>query len=189
MRVRVLLLLAACGVCVGITALIVQAQNTRVDVNRDGVRVEVTTGNTQQKTTILRSRDVLGLRVYNAANESLGKIEDIAVDPNAGKIRYAVLSFGGILGLGDKYFAVPWPKLSFVAKGATSAGTPKESYIVLDVSKQTLKTRRVSTRTSGRTSPMQTGTRLSSGSTAAAGRRPGDEIANGDRQFPGAWES
>ncbi len=139
MRVRVLLLLAACGVCVGITALIVQAQNTRVDVNRDGVRVEVTTGNTQQKTTILRSRDVLGLRVYNAANESLGKIEDIAVDPNAGKIRYAVLSFGGILGLGDKYFAVPWPKLSFVAKGATSAGTPKESYIVLDVSKQTLK--------------------------------------------------
>ena len=139
MRVRVLLLLAACGVCVGITALIVQAQNTRVDVNRDGVRVEVTTGNTQQKTTILRSRDVLGLRVYNAANESLGKIEDIAVDPNAGKIRYAVLSFGGILGLGDKYFAVPWPKLSFVAKGATGAGTPKESYIVLDVSKQTLK--------------------------------------------------
>ena len=69
----------------GITALIVQMQNTRVDVNRDGVRVEVTTGNTQQKTTILRSRDVLGLRVYNAANESLGKIEDIAVDPNAGK--------------------------------------------------------------------------------------------------------
>jgi sporulation protein YlmC with PRC-barrel domain len=139
MRVRTLVLLGACAVCVGVTALIVQAQNARVDVDRSGVRVGTNSGNTQQEPTILRSRDVLGLRVYNSANESLGKIEDIAIDPNVGKIRYAVLSFGGILGMGDKYFAVPWPKLSFVAKGQTSAGTPKESYVVLDVSKEALK--------------------------------------------------
>ena len=87
---------------------------------------------------IVRSRDLVGLSVYNTANESLGKIEDLAIDPTAGTIRYAVLSFGGLLGMGDKYFAVPWQKLSFVSKGTTGAGTPKESYCVLNVPKETL---------------------------------------------------
>ena len=48
------------------------------------------------------------------------------VDPGSGQIRYAVLSFGGILGMGDKYFAIPWSDLHVFYKGATSAGTQKE---------------------------------------------------------------
>jgi len=50
--------------------------------------------------------------VVNASGESLGEIKDLMVDPEDGRVVYAVLSFGGILGLGDKYFAVPFERLA-----------------------------------------------------------------------------
>ncbi len=86
-----------------------------------------------------RVSDLLSLAVYGESNEKLGKVEDIVVDPSSGKIRYAVLSFGGIFGIGDKYFAVPWHDLNVVYKGPTSAGTQKEEYATIDVSKDALK--------------------------------------------------
>jgi len=49
-----------------------------------------------------------GDRVTNRANEDLGNIEDIMIDLESGQVAYAVVSFGGFLGLGDKLFAVPW---------------------------------------------------------------------------------
>jgi sporulation protein YlmC with PRC-barrel domain len=88
---------------------------------------------------IVRASDVSGLVVYNPQNERLGKVEDLVLDPKAGKIRYAVLSYGGALGIGTKYFALPWQNIKFVAKGETSAGTQKESYCVLDATKDFLK--------------------------------------------------
>jgi len=88
---------------------------------------------------IVRASDIRGLVVYNEKNERLGKIEDLVLDPSAGTIRYAVLSFGGLLGMGDKYFALPWKSVSFVAKGQSSSGTEKESYCVLNVNKDFLK--------------------------------------------------
>ena len=45
--------------------------------------------------------------VVNRAGEDLGKIEDLMIDPTNGRIQYAVLDFGGFLGIGDKLFAVP----------------------------------------------------------------------------------
>ncbi len=93
--------------------------------------------NGQPNGTIVRASSVQGLVVYNPDNERLGKIEDLVLDPSAGKIRYAVLSFGNIFS--DKYFAVPWKSLSFVAKGQTREGTQKESYVVLHVDQQSLK--------------------------------------------------
>ena len=86
---------------------------------------------------------LLSLAVYGESNEKLGKVEDIVVDPSSGKIRYAVLSFGGIFGIGDKYFAVPWHDLNVVYKGPTSAGTQKEEYATIDVSKDALKNDRL----------------------------------------------
>jgi hypothetical protein len=53
-------------------------------------------------------KTVIGSKVVNAQNEDLGKIEDLVLDAGAGRIAYAVLSFGGFLGMGDKYFAIPW---------------------------------------------------------------------------------
>ena len=58
-------------------------------------------------------KTVIGSKVINQQNEDLGKIEDIVIDADAGRIAYAVLSFGGFLGLGDKYFAIPWEALRF----------------------------------------------------------------------------
>ena len=49
--------------------------------------------------------------VRNRAGEDLGKIEEIMLDVDRGRIAYAVLSFGGFLGMGDKLFAVPWAAL------------------------------------------------------------------------------
>jgi len=58
-------------------------------------------------------KTVIGSRVVNAQMEDLGKIEDVVLDARAGRIAYAVLSFGGFLGMGDKYFAIPWNALHF----------------------------------------------------------------------------
>jgi sporulation protein YlmC with PRC-barrel domain len=88
----------------------------------------------------VRAHDLLGVNVRNAAGEHLGKIEDMVVDPTSGKIRYAVLSFGGFLGMGNKLFAVPWDELKLVPKGTTRGGTQKEEYYILDVNKQALRT-------------------------------------------------
>jgi len=109
-----------------------------IEVNRGGVHVEIGAKG-QSGMPAARVRDLLGVNVYNPAHESLGEIEDLVIDPSKGSIRYAVLSFGGFLGMGDKLFAVPWDDLKLVSKGTTSAGTINEDHYVLDVSKEALK--------------------------------------------------
>jgi len=52
-----------------------------------------------------------GNDVYNRRNESLGDIKEIMLDMENGRVAYAVLSFGGVLGMGEKLFAVPWSAL------------------------------------------------------------------------------
>jgi sporulation protein YlmC with PRC-barrel domain len=54
---------------------------------------------------------LLGNDVYNGAGENLGSIKEFMIDMAAGRIAYAVLSFGGFLGMGDRLFAVPWQAL------------------------------------------------------------------------------
>ncbi|HWR54640.1 MAG TPA: PRC-barrel domain-containing protein [Bryobacteraceae bacterium] len=62
--------------------------------------------------SIVHTKELLGLRVRNASGEDLGHIEDITLDLHQGRVAYAVLSFGGLLGLGDKLFAIPWAALT-----------------------------------------------------------------------------
>jgi sporulation protein YlmC with PRC-barrel domain len=54
---------------------------------------------------------LLGNDVYNQSDESLGSIKEFMIDMQSGRIVYAVLSFGGFLGMGDRLFAVPWSAL------------------------------------------------------------------------------
>jgi sporulation protein YlmC with PRC-barrel domain len=56
---------------------------------------------------LLSASSITGDGVRNHVGEDLGQIEDLMIDVNNGKVAYAVLSFGGFLGLGDKLFAVP----------------------------------------------------------------------------------
>jgi sporulation protein YlmC with PRC-barrel domain len=57
---------------------------------------------------VLSATTIIGDKVVNTAGEQLGTIKELMIDLDGGLIAYAVLSFGGILGMGDKLFAIPW---------------------------------------------------------------------------------
>jgi len=61
-----------------------------------------------RKRRVLGAGTLTGDRVRNQAGDDLGKIEEIMIDLENGRVAYAVLSFGGFLGIGDKLFMVPW---------------------------------------------------------------------------------
>jgi sporulation protein YlmC with PRC-barrel domain len=61
---------------------------------------------------LMGANTLLGNDVYNKDGENLGDIKEFMIDMASGKIAYAVLSFGGLLGMGDKLFAVPWAALT-----------------------------------------------------------------------------
>ncbi len=83
-------------------------------------------------TSLYRVSTLESLKVHNRSGENLGKIKDLVVDARTGKISYAVLDFGGFLGIGDKWFAVPWHAFKYEASN-------NEEHLVLDVSKDRLK--------------------------------------------------
>ncbi len=56
---------------------------------------------------------VSGADVYNQSREKIGRIEDIALDKVSGNVAYAILSFGGFLGLGEKHQPLPWSALTY----------------------------------------------------------------------------
>ncbi len=60
---------------------------------------------------------LIGQDVVNLAGEPLGQVKEIMLDMRAGEVSYAVLAFGGFLGIGDKLFAVPWRALRQDAPG------------------------------------------------------------------------
>jgi sporulation protein YlmC with PRC-barrel domain len=71
---------------------------------------------------------LLGNDVYNDKDESLGEIREFMVDMASGKIAYAVLSFGGLLGMGGKLFAVPWSALTLdTANKRFTLNVPKDT--------------------------------------------------------------
>ena len=57
-----------------------------------------------------------GKAVYGAANKKIGSIEKVMIDKTSGEIAYAVLSFGGFLGIGADHYPVPWKALSYDTK-------------------------------------------------------------------------
>lgn len=61
--------------------------------------------------SIMGADTLIGDSVVNGAEESLGDIKEIMLDMHTGQVAYAVLSFGGFLGIGEKLFAVPWSAL------------------------------------------------------------------------------
>lgn len=84
--------------------------------------------------SVMDAAKVIGCRVENPQGENLGKIETLVFDLSEGRIFFAVLSFGGFLGFGDKLFPIPLTSLSF--------RTDKEGELercILNVDKDTLK--------------------------------------------------
>lgn len=72
-------------------------------------RMETMTG--RENPDFLSASTIKGDKVVNKAGEHLGKIEELMIDLEDGRVAYAALSFGGFLGLGSKLFAIPWRAL------------------------------------------------------------------------------
>jgi sporulation protein YlmC with PRC-barrel domain len=77
--------------------------------NRTGVNHEGDKANTPLKR--LTATSIIGDKIENPKGEKLGSIEDLMIDLTSGEIEYAVVEFGGVLGVGEKLFAVPFSKL------------------------------------------------------------------------------
>jgi len=78
---------------------------------------------------VLSARTICGDAVVNSSGEKLGKIEELMIDLENGRVAYAVLSFGGFLGIGDKLFAIPFEALEL---------DPDNHRFMLDVSREKL---------------------------------------------------
>src|SRR3954470_6983293 len=78
----------------------------------------------------LTASTLIGEKVVNAEGERLGDIKDIMLDISEGRIQYVVIEFGGFLGIGEKFFAVPFELLQL---------DTSEHAIVLDQDKEVLK--------------------------------------------------
>jgi sporulation protein YlmC with PRC-barrel domain len=83
----------------------------------------------KDKSGVLKASELIGMKVQGSDGKNLGKIRDLVIAPD-GAVRYAVLDFGGFLGIGDKYFAVPWDALQRTQNGKA---------IALDTTKRDLK--------------------------------------------------
>ena len=64
--------------------------------------------------TLISSYKIEGTSVYGSNREHLGSIHSVMIGKEDGKVAYAVLTFGGFLGLGSKYFPIPWKELTYV---------------------------------------------------------------------------
>lgn len=107
--------------------------NVPGDVNPEKLQGAYREGGVHGKNSprVLSASSIIGDSVRNSDNEDLGSIEELMIDLNSGRIAYAVLSFGGFLGLGDKLFAIPWHALKVL---------PEEHAFLLEVDQETLKT-------------------------------------------------
>ncbi len=82
-----------------------------------------------ETSTLIASDMVEGTAVYDMDGEKLGKIQNFMVNKQSGQVEYAVMSFGGILGMGEDHFPLPWKKLNYVVE--------RHGYVV-DIDKETL---------------------------------------------------
>jgi sporulation protein YlmC with PRC-barrel domain len=64
-------------------------------------------------TNAIRAKKVIGTDVKDPAGKSIGKVEDILLEKQSNNIMYAVVGFGGFLGIGEKYHPLPWSVLDY----------------------------------------------------------------------------
>lgn len=71
---------------------------------------------------VISSERVGGTSVYNSAGDKLGTIDDLMIDKRSGQVRYAVMEFGGFLGMGTDRYPIPWNMLKY--------DTAQDGYVV-----------------------------------------------------------
>jgi sporulation protein YlmC with PRC-barrel domain len=78
---------------------------------------------------VVSASRIIGEAVINRQDENLGKIHELVIDAKEGHLAYAVLSFGGFMGMGKKLFAIPWNAFEF---------SNTENKLILNVDKEKL---------------------------------------------------
>lgn len=90
--------------------------------------------NPHSKGHMVRASQIIGHAIVNPQDEGVGEISDLVVDPNSGKIRYAAVTYGGFVGLGNKMFAVPWEAFE-----CRQSGEDADEYkVMLDIRQEQL---------------------------------------------------
>jgi hypothetical protein len=84
----------------------------------------------QETASLIGSDKVEGTPVYRPSGERVGQIERVMIDKMSGKVAYAVMSFGGFMGIGEDYYPLPWSLLTF---------DPKLGGYVVDLTQEQLK--------------------------------------------------
>jgi PRC-barrel domain protein len=80
-----------------------------------GATMATTAAEQNQREThdLIGSDKVEGTNVYRSNGEKVGSIERVMLEKRSGKVAYAVMGFGGFLGLGDDHYPVPWERLTY----------------------------------------------------------------------------
>ena len=81
-------------------------------------------------TSAIRAKKVIGTSVTNHAGDKIGQVEDVVLDKQSNNIMFAVVGFGGFLGMGEKYHPIPWSALDY--------DEARQSYVV-EFTKEQLK--------------------------------------------------
>ena len=80
-----------------------------------------------ENAAVISASKVTGTNVYNTQGDQLGEIYDVMVDKRSGRIAYAIMSFGGFLGIGERYHPLPWATLKYdTRQGGYVVGLTKE---------------------------------------------------------------
>lgn len=118
----------AIGICVSAMAAEPETDDAKVPVQA-GALDDVTSQGS------IRASQLIGMNIQNPEGKSLGSVNDIVIDARSGRVRYAAVSYGGFLGLGDKLFAVPWGAFQY-----TRAADGGDYRLVLRVTEEQMKT-------------------------------------------------
>ena len=89
-----------------------------------------TSGETRETRNLIASDKVEGTPVRRSDGQAVGRIERVMIEKRSGKVAYAVMSFGGFLGLGEDFYTLPWTVLRFA---------PEQDAYVLDLTEEQLR--------------------------------------------------
>ncbi|QDV41069.1 PRC-barrel domain protein [Stieleria neptunia] len=135
------LLATAAIACMTVTAAMAQEAT---NVNRERLQRRADdAGKLDQKTrgASIRVSQLMGYNIQNSQGESVGEIKDIVIDSRTGKVKYAAVTYGGFIGLGNKLFAVPFEafKVQVDPDEVGDDDVDADDYVlVLDVTQQQL---------------------------------------------------
>ncbi|MDA0833631.1 MAG: PRC-barrel domain-containing protein [Planctomycetota bacterium] len=131
------------GLCIVVVVADVYAQRTARQERINGKETETNAatspdrseaGQLDDKTTgaNIRASRLIGMSIQNAQGAEVGEINDLVIDADAGHVRYAAVTYGGFLGLGDKMFAVPFEAFTV----QNDPQYPDRHILMLDMSKE-----------------------------------------------------